>query len=85
VEAVDLLTVGDALVFVGSPAVVGVRVAADAALAVLVAAVPDLVVTMGATVEMLLIGIVACLECVRRTLPRQESAASRKPLAVFRG
>jgi hypothetical protein len=54
-----LPTVDDALAVVGAAAV-GVLVA-DVDLAALVAAAPDLLATMGATVEMLLICMIACL------------------------
>jgi hypothetical protein len=60
VEVVDLPTVDDALAVVGAPAVVGVLVA-DVDLAELVVAAPDLLATMGTTVEMLLICMIACL------------------------
>jgi hypothetical protein len=54
-----LPTVDDTLEVVGAPAV-GVIVA-DRALAELVVAAPDLLATMGATVEMLLIRMIECL------------------------
>jgi len=55
-----LPTVDDTLEVVGAPAVVGVLVA-DGDLAELVVAAPDLLATMGATVEMLLIRMIECL------------------------
>jgi hypothetical protein len=55
-----LPTVDDAFAVVGAPAVVGVLVV-DVDLVELVAAVPDLLATAGATVETLLICIIICL------------------------
>jgi hypothetical protein len=56
-----LPTADDALAVVGAPTVVGVLVAADVDLAGLVVAASDLLAPMGATIEMLLICIIACL------------------------
>jgi hypothetical protein len=60
-----LTTVDEALAVVGVPAVVGVLVA-DVDLDGLVVAALGLAATMGATVEMLLIFMIACLSYVQQ-------------------
>jgi hypothetical protein len=60
-EAVDLPTVDGELAVVGALAVAGVLVATDVGLAEMVVGGSDLLAAMGATVELLLICMIACL------------------------
>jgi hypothetical protein len=75
-----LPTLDDALAVVGAPAVVD-AVAADVDVAELVAT-RDLLATVAAAVEMLLICMIARLHSLRRNLQIEVSAGSSKPLVA---
>jgi hypothetical protein len=83
VEVVDSPTLDEALAMAGARAglgVLAVGVPADVGLAEFVEVGPDLLATMGATVEMPLICMIECLLCSRRSLQTRVSAGSSKPL-----